>query len=396
MPETPEIRSIEATVRLLLRHLPLIVLVAVGGAGVAYVVGPSSGAAEAKAEAVVGLNGDVSYTFWGQVRDTFAARAADDGLAAEILAADPDLQTLEARSFESDSTRILIEAIADDADSAINGAAALAAALVDLSNAERVTDLEAERAALVADLDSVENDISVGSEDLGDAAAAEAAARLRADQRLDTYERDVADFRAAEQERDSLRNRLSVLNREAADLAGDIRELDRELATAEGSIQEVSSARSVVVAADSRATVTVLGGLVGAVLASLAVTTLLGHRQQVSRAVLRDRFASIPVVDNSGHDPVAPIGADDWRRLIGGSVGVGVLRTGNVTALPPWLTDPPHDAVVGTPDATALLTDVDEVVLLCSNADRLHEVDAIITSIEAFGCRPVWIVVEEV
>lgn len=395
MAETSQTRSIEASVALLLRHLPLVLLAAIGGAGVAYLVGPSAGAAEAKAEAVVGLNDDVNFTFWGQVRDTFAARAVDDGLVAEILDADPDLQSLEAIAFDSDSTRILIEATAGDSGSALEGADRLAAALVELGATERREGLAAERALIVADLEAVDAQIAELTVDVADAGTAEAAARLLADQRLDTYEQDVADLRVAEQERDSLRNRLSVLNREAAELEGDVREIDREAASAEGRITQVSAARSVLIDSESRATVAVLGALVGAVLAALAVTTFLGHRQRVSRAVLGDRFASLPVVDQSGYQPVAPYGPDQWARLVDGSSPVGVLRSSSVARTPEWMSGTFLDAVAGTAEATALLVDVEQVVLLCSSSDRLQGVDELVRSIETLGSRLALIVVEE-
>lgn len=394
MPDTSETRSINATVALLLRHLPLVLLAAVGGAGVAYLAGPSTGA-EAKAEAVVGLGDQVNFTFWGQVRDTYAARAADDGLIDEILADDPGLRTLAAVPFDSDSTRIIIEATADDAESAVAGASRLTDMLVELSVAERRAEFEEERALLTADLEAVDAQISDLTDDVAEAAAAEAAARLVADQRLDTYEQDITALRVAEQERDSLRNRLSVLNREAGELEGDIREVDRDAALAEGRITHVSAARSVLVDTESRATVTVLGGLVGAVLAALAVTTFLGHRQRVSRSLLDDRFRAIPVTDASGRQPVGPVGEPLWLRLVDESDRVGVLRTPTVSGTPDWLTNPALDAEVGTSQAAVLMAEADQIVLLCSNRDQLHLVDELAHSIATTGAGLALIVVEE-
>ncbi len=396
MPDNRESRSVGDSLQLLFRHAPLILLAGIAGGLGAYLVAPSGGAVDVRAEATLGLTEEVGFPFYAQTRDRFAARAQDDGIADQILTDFGGTVTeLRAEPSIDDNTRSNIIAAGSDEADVLAAADQLASELVELSRGEREERLTVERDALVADQDVLDAEIVSLTAELSEAVAAEAAARLLADEQTPaTFEEDLIALRLAEQARDSARSRIGSLDRDSESLTDNILAADRAIASLDSDLVVVKEAEVIVAAPDDRSTIGVLGVLAGVVLSALAITTFMGGRAKVRRSTLEDRFPSAPVLGGDGGQAIAPFNADLWDAMIDGPGDVGVLRTATAADLDiEWMKRTELEGVIGSPAATDVLANATDIVVVCTPADRVATIEAIERSAASFSRQIAMIVI---
>ena len=397
MQDNRESRSVGDSLQLIFRHFPLMLLAAaVCGAG-AYVVSPSAGAVESSAEATIGLSTEVGFPFYAQTRDQYVARSVSDGIAESVMERfDGTITELTATASIDDNTRTDITAKGSNDEDVVAAANQLADELIAISKVETEALLVIERDLLAADQAALDAQVATLTVELEEATAAEAAARvLTNDPDPVTFEQDFIDLRLAEQERSLINTEIGTIGRQAAELTDNLLAANRNITQLQGELVVVSAAEPTIAAPSDRSTVAVLGALAGLVLSALAITTFMGGRSNVRRSSVEDRYPTVPVLDGDGGQDVTPFNDDLWDSLVDGPSSIGVLRTESAADLDlEWMKRTELDAVIGTPEATVTLSNAEQIVVVCTHADRLATIDSVDRAIDSFSRKLAMIVID--